>query len=209
MNPHLPGVLGSFAPLLEHYGYLAVVGLVLVEGFGLPAPGQSILIVAGVYAGAGQLNIVVVVILGFLAAILGDNLGYLIGKVGGRPLVLRFGRYVFLTPERIEKAEKFFNRHGGKIVPIARFIDGLRQTNGIVAGLVKMPWWRFLTYNAIGAALWVGLWTLTGYLAGDHIPAIYEGFKHFGKYFLIALGVFVVAAIAIWAWKRRPDKARL
>jgi membrane protein DedA with SNARE-associated domain len=75
MTRHLPGVLGSLASLLEHYGYLAVVGLVLVEGFGLPAPGQIILVVAGVYPGAGQLNTVVVAILGFLAAILGDKIG--------------------------------------------------------------------------------------------------------------------------------------
>jgi len=83
--------------------------------------------------------------------------------------VLRLGRYIFLTPERLDKAEKFFARHGGKIVTIARFIDGLRQANGIVAGLAKMPWWRFLTFNAIGRVLWVGVWTSIGYFAGDHI----------------------------------------
>jgi membrane protein DedA with SNARE-associated domain len=209
MTPQLPGVLGSLAPILGHYGYLAVVGIVFIEGFGLLAPGQTILVVAGVYAGAGQLNIVLVALLGFLAATLGDNVGYLIGKVGGRRLVLRYGRYVFLTAERLEKAEKFFARHGGKIVSVARFIDGLRQVNGIVAGLAKMPWWRFLTFNAIGAALWVGLWTTLGYVAGDHIPAIYEQIKRYQTYLLIALGVVALAAIAWWAWKRLRKMALL
>jgi membrane protein DedA with SNARE-associated domain len=207
MTPQLPGVLGSLAPLLERYGYLAVVGLVFTEGFGLPAPGQTILVVAGVYAGAGHLNIVFVALCGFFAATIGDNIGYLIGKAGGRRLVLRFGRYIFLTPERLDKAETFFARHGGKVVASARFIDGLRQVNGIVAGLAKMPWWRFLTFNAIGGALWVGVWTSIGYFAGDRIAGIYEQYKRYETYVLIALGVLAVAAIAWWAWKRRRKRA--
>lgn len=200
--PQLPGIFGSLAPVLDHYGYLAVVGLVFVEGFGVPAPGQTILMVAGVYAGAGRLNIVLVAVLGFLAATGGDNIGFAIGHFGGRRLVLRFGRYIAVTEERLDRAEDFFARHGGKIVPVARFIDGLRQVNGIVAGIAEMPWWRFLAFNALGAALWVGLWTSVGYLAGDHITAIYDEFHRYETYLLIALGVLVVALLARWLWRR-------
>src|ERR671924_78576 len=93
--PPLPGVLQSLAPLLNHYGYLAVGALITLEDFGVPVPGETILIAASVYAGAGQLSIVGVGIVGFVAAVVGDNIGYAIGRFGGRTLVLRYGRYVF------------------------------------------------------------------------------------------------------------------
>ncbi len=195
MIPELPGIFGTLAPLLNSYGYLAVGGLLFLEDFGVPVPGETILIAAAVYAGAGQLNIAVVVLIGFLAAVAGDNVGFAIGHFGGRALVLRFGRYVFLTPERLDKAEGFFTRHGGKVVTIARFVEGLRQANGIVAGLAKMPWRRFLVFNALGAAIWVGTWSAVGYLAGNHLDAIYAQVKRYELYLLIALVVIVVGLV--------------
>jgi membrane protein DedA with SNARE-associated domain len=201
--PTLPGFLGSLAPLLNHYGYLAVGGLVLVEDFGVPAPGETVLIAAAVYAGAGQLNIVAVAVIGFLAAVIGDNIGFAIGHFGGRPLALRLGRYVFLTPTRLDTAERFFTRHGGKVVTIARFVEGLRQANGIIAGITGMRWARFLAFNALGAALWVGLWVTLGDLAGTHITAIYTTIQRFSTYLLIALGVLIVALIARHLLRRR------
>jgi membrane protein DedA with SNARE-associated domain len=105
------------------------------------------------------------------------------------------GRYVFLTPKRLDTAEQFFTRHGGKIVTVARFVEGLRQANGIVAGITGMPWRRFLTFNAAGAALWVGLWVTVGDLAGNHITTIYDNVQRFSLYLLIALGVLVIALI--------------
>ncbi len=158
MSPpvQLPGFLETLAPLLDHWGYLAVGFLLFAEDFGVPAPGETVLIAASVYAGAGRLNVVAVGVIGFAAAVLGDNVGYAIGRFGGRTLVLRFGRYVMLTEKRLARAESFFTRHGGKIVIVARFIEGLRQANGIIAGITRMPWLRFLAFNALGAALWVG-----------------------------------------------------
>ena len=120
----LPGVFGHLQPVLEHYGYLAVGGFVLLEDFGVPLPGETILIAAAIFAGSGHMNIAVVVVVAVIAAIIGDNIGFVIGHFGGRPLVHRYGRYIFLTPERLDQAEDYFNRHGGKIVTIARFIRG-------------------------------------------------------------------------------------
>ena len=202
MTPQLPGIFGTLAPVLDSYGYLAVGGLLFVEDFGVPAPGETILIAAAVYAGTGQLNIVAVVVIGFLAALAGDNVGFAIGRFGGRALVLRFGRYVFLTEERLDKAEGFFTRHGGKVVTIARFVEGLRQANGIVAGLAKMPWRRFLAFNALGAALWVATWSAVGYLAGNNLTAIYEQLQGYELYLLAALGVLVVVLIGRRLWRR-------
>lgn len=192
----LPGFLAHLAPVLDHYGYLAVGGFVLLEDFGIPVPGETILIAAAVYAGAGRLSVIGVGLVAFLAAVLGDNLGYAIGHFGGRALVLRYGRYVMLTSERLGKTEKFFCRHGGKVVVAARFIEGLRQINGIVAGTVRMPWRQFLIFNAVGAALWVGVWTSAGYLAGNHIGAIYAQVTRYSLYVLTGLGVLALVFVA-------------
>ena len=191
----LPGFLAALAPLLDHWGYLAVGFLIFVEDFGVPAPGETVLIAAAVYAGAGRLNIVAVGVVGFVAAVLGDNIGYAIGRFGGRTLVLRFGRYVRLTEERLARAESFFARNGGKIVIVARFIEGLRQANGIIAGITRMHWLRFVAFNSLGAALWVATWTSVGYLAGNHIQAIYTQVSRYALYLLAVAGLAVIVLI--------------
>jgi membrane protein DedA with SNARE-associated domain len=191
----LPGFLASLAPVLDHYGYFAVGGFIALEDFGVPVPGETILIAAAVYAGTGRLNIFLVALAAVLAAIVGDNIGYAIGFFGGRALVLRFGRYVHLTSERLDKAEAFFARYGGVVVAGARFIEGLRQANGIVAGISRMAWPRFLAFNALGAVLWVSVWTSVGYLAGSHITTIYNTVTRYSLYVLIGLAVGVAALI--------------
>jgi membrane protein DedA with SNARE-associated domain len=203
----LPGFLASLAPLLDSYGYLAVGGLILVEDFGVPSPGETILIAASVYAGAGRLNIVGVGLIAVLAAVVGDNIGYAIGYFGGHTLVLRFGKYVFLTRERLDKAERFFARHGGQVVVAARFIEGLRQANGIIAGIAEMPWWRFLVFNAIGAILWVGVWSSVGYLAGNHIGVIYTEVTRYSLYLLIALVLVALVLIVRTVLRRKRTQA--
>jgi membrane protein DedA with SNARE-associated domain len=115
-DTQLPGVFGDVQPLLEQYGYLGVGGMLFLEDFGVPVPGEIMLIAAAVFAGAGQMNIAVLFLVAVLAAVIGDNIGFIVGHFGGRPLVERFGRYVFLTPERMGRAEKYFNAHGGKVV---------------------------------------------------------------------------------------------
>jgi len=209
MSQHhaLPGVLASLAPVLNQYGYLAVGGFLTLEDFGVPVPGETILIAAAVYAGAGKLNIAVVLIVGVVAAVLGDNIGYAIGAYGGRRVVERYGKYVFITPERYEKAERFFQKRGGGIVIVARFIEGLRQLNGIIAGTSSMPWRRFVVFNIVGAVLWVGTWSMIGYFAGDHIDVIYREITRYSLYVLIGL-VLVGAAFIVRAWWRRRRSGR-
>lgn len=200
-DSQLPGVFGELQPLLEHYGYLAVGGFVLLEDFGVPVPGEALLIAAAVFAGSGHMNIAVVILVAVLGAIIGDNIGFVVGHFGGRPLVERFGRYVFLTPERLDHAEQFFNDHGGKVVTIARFIEGLRQLNGLLAGIVGMHWAKFLGFNALGAVLWVCTWAGIGYLAGENIVEIYAAFERYKWYGIAA--IVVVAAILLTRRVRR------
>jgi hypothetical protein len=124
---HLPGVLKSLEPVLNKSGYLAVAGFVLFEDFGVPVPGETILIVGALYAGTGRLSLPLVVLFGFLAAVTGDNIGFAIGHFGGRPLLARYGRYVLLSPARIDKATALFDRHGGKIIVAARLASSERH----------------------------------------------------------------------------------
>ena len=204
MDPQLPGFLHTLAPLLTHYGYLAVAVIVLIESFGPPLPGETVIIAASIYAGAGTLDIWAVAAIAIAAAVIGDNIGFVIGRRGGRALVDRYGRYVGATPERFGKAEAFFLRHGHWIVLVARFVEGLRQLNGIIAGTSGMRWRSFALSQSLGAVIWVGCWATVGYTAGSHIGAIYEGFARVG-YGLLAL---VVVALAGWWWRHRHRRRR-
>ncbi|MEV5987710.1 DedA family protein [Streptomyces sp. NPDC052051] len=205
--PPLPGVLADLAPVLEGWGYAAVGGLIFLEDFGVPVPGETVLIAAAVYAGAGRLNVFAVAVIAVVAAVAGDNIGYAIGRYGGRRLVARFGRYVLLTPERVAKAEEFFTRHGGKVITVARFIEGLRQANGIIAGLSGMPWRRFLAFNALGAVLWVGTWVTLGALAGNHIDTLYPAVQRYGLYPTAAAVVVLIVLVARRRLRRRTPSA--
>jgi membrane protein DedA with SNARE-associated domain len=204
---HLPGVLHSLEPALDRYGYLAVAGFVMIEDFGVPVPGEAILILGAVYAGTGRLNVFAVALVGFVAAVLGDNIGFAIGHFGGRPLIERYGRYVLITRERLDKATNFFERQGAKVVVAARFVEGLRQANGIIAGISGMHWLRFLIFNAIGAALWVAVWTSVGYLSGSHIDTIYSTATRYDAYLAIGVGALIILYVARWLKRSKTRSA--
>ncbi|KQV14311.1 MULTISPECIES: DedA family protein [unclassified Kitasatospora] len=199
----LPGPLEHLTPLLDSYGYLAVGVLVFLDNCAIPVPGQTMLVLAAVYAGTGRMSIAAVLAIALVAAVAGDSLGYLLGRTGGHRLVERWGRYVLLTPARMERGEQFFARHGVKVVTAARFIDVLRQTNGVVAGTTGMSWRRFLPPNVLGAVLWVGVWGGAGYLAGDNIGPLYEQLVRYQLLVLVALGVLLAGLVGYRLWRRR------
>jgi len=204
-SPPLPGFLNALSGTLQHYGLWAIGLLITLEDFGVPVPGETILIAGAIYAGAGRLNIVALGTVAFVAAVTGDNIGFAIGHFGGRALALRFGRYVFLTEERLDKAERFFDRRGSIVITFARFVEGLRQANGIIAGITGMHWLRFVIFNAIGAALWVGTWVTVGYFAGNNITTVYHYITLYSYYVLAGLVVLVVGYIV---WRRRRRRRR-
>jgi membrane protein DedA with SNARE-associated domain len=203
--PPLPGFLNALAGILQQYGLWAIGLLITLEDFGVPVPGETILIAGAIYAGAGRLNIVALGVVAFVAAVTGDNIGFAIGHFGGRALALRFGKYVFLTEERLNKAEAFFDRRGSIVITFARFVEGLRQANGIIAGITGMHWLRFLIFNAIGAALWVGTWVTIGYFAGNNITTVYHYITLYSYYVLAGLVVLIVGYIV---WRRRRRRRR-
>ena len=142
--------IAAVEPWLDRYGYGAVFAAVGVEGFGIPAPGQTLLI-AGAVTAATQTDFYIGLLLltAFLAAILGSSLGYLIGRRGGRALLRRFR----VDERHLQRVEQGFSRYGGGLIVVGRFFDGLRQLNGIAAGILEMPWWTFTAYNSISTSI--------------------------------------------------------
>jgi membrane protein DedA with SNARE-associated domain len=201
----LPGLFNKFSGTLDHYGYAAVILFLVVENLGVPLPGQLVLIAAALYAANGGLNIVVVGLVGIAASVTGSALGYAIGLYGGRPLAERFGKYVFLTPERLDKTENFFAKRGWLVALFGRFVDGVRQATGIIAGISDMTFKRFMIFTTAGAVIWVGVWTTVGDLAGDHITTI----SKYAGYAAAVLGVLAVLFIARAALASRRRKHAL
>jgi len=154
--------LVSAQPLLDSYGYLAVFGVVLVEGFGIPAPGQTLLIAASILSARGKMSFVLVLALAFLAGVMGGTIGYVLGRWGGSRLLRKAG----LSQTRLSKMERLFSRYGGGVVLMGRFLDGLRQVNAIGAGSLQMPFWKFTLFNTLGTLAWIAVWGLGVYFVG-------------------------------------------
>jgi membrane protein DedA with SNARE-associated domain len=203
-KPQLPSFLAAVQGPLDHYGIWAIGLLLLLENIGVPViPGEFAMIAGAIYAGAGQLNVVAVGVVSVAASFLGATIGYAIGRLGGRALVLRYGRWVFVREHHLDRAEKTVDRYGGVIVVLARYIVGLRELNGIICGVTGMRPAIFTTFNAIGAVAWVATWVSAGYLAGDHIAAIYTDATRYALYVLIGAVVLLGAWIALRIYRRR------
>lgn len=140
----------AMAPLLERYGYAGIFAAALVEGFGIPAPGQTLLALGALLAARGELDIAAVVASAWCGTVIGNSIGYAIGRLAGRRLLLRIG----VRRDRIRRVEAFVRRYGPAILIAARFVDGLRQTTSIVAGSMKMPWHAFALSILAGTTLW-------------------------------------------------------
>ena len=152
---------------LDNFGYAAVALFIMIESSGIPFPGETMLLLASFYAAVShQLQIPLVIACAAFGAIIGDNIGYLIGRTGGRSIVVRYGRYVFIKPEHLVLAEAFFAKHGNKTVFFGRFITLLRAWAAFLAGINHMQWRTFLFYNAAGGILWATLYGTLGYIAG-------------------------------------------
>ena len=149
--------------LIGRYGYLFVFVGVVLEGVGIPLPGETVLITAGALAHRGSLTLWETMVMGSLGAVVGGQAGYCVGRFTGRPFVLRWGRYTFITPERLGRAERFFEQHGGKAVFLARFITGLRVFGALVAGMSRMSWGKFTLYSVLGGVVWATAAVALGY----------------------------------------------
>jgi membrane protein DedA with SNARE-associated domain len=189
--------------LIEHYGLILLFLVVCLESAGLWLPGETALIAAAVYAAEGHLSIAAVIVVTAAAAIIGDNIGYWIGREGGRRLLYHWswlGRY---SDRVLPPAERFFERHGGKAVFFARFFGGLRVTGAWMAGITRMQWWRFFAWNAAGGIVWAVGVGLLAYFAGQAAADTIARWGVYGGIAVAVLIVFVIAALHVW--RRRAE----
>jgi membrane protein DedA with SNARE-associated domain len=191
--------------LIERYGYLIVFLGVMLEGIGIPLPGETVLITAGVLAHRGSLTLWETMVMGSLGAVMGGQAGYLIGRFGGRPFVLRWGRYAFITPDRLGRAEMFFERHGGKAVFLARFITGLRVFGALVAGMSRMSWRKYTLYSVLGGLLWAAAAVALGYFLWASLSLV----EHWiGRISLLLAAAVVLVVILRWSYRKATRTGR-
>ena len=187
----------SISNLIASSGYWAVFLLVGAESLGIPLPGETALITAGIYAGhTHRLSPWLIFAVAAAAAIIGDNIGYWIGDKGGYRLARRYGHRVRLDEQKLKIARYLFDRHGAKVVFFGRFVSVLRTYAAFLAGTSKMRWRRFLPANAAGGILWAAIYTAAAYLAGNTLRQV-SGILDW-----VLLGVAVVAIVAVLALVR-------
>jgi undecaprenyl-diphosphatase len=192
-------VLASFLSVTTNLG-LPVIGLVVaIEALGVPLPGETAVILGGLAANQGRLSIVAVIIVAAAAAIVGDNIGFMIGRRGGRALLERPGRFYEERQRMLAIGDPFFERHGPKAVFLGRWITGLRVWTSWLAGASDMPWPTFLVWNALGGTAWAVSVALAAYYGGKSVETV---FSKVGLYGGIAAGVLIVIGVA-YVWRRR------
>lgn len=181
------------AHLVHDYGLIVVAVVIGFESVGLPFPGETVLILAGIFAGTRHdLNIVSVIVTAAVAAIVGQTIGYVVGREFGYRLLLRYGPYVKLTGGRIKLGEYLFLRYGTKIIFIGRFVPVLRSVAGILAGANRMPWPQFILANIAGAFAWAGIFGFAAYMLGHQV-------EHLAGPLVIVVGIAALIVLAIGA----------
>jgi len=182
------------------YGLVLVFVLVAVEGAGIPLPGETALIAGGILASQGHFSIEALIVVAATGAILGDNTGYWLGRLGGRRLLHKLPVIHNAVERVLPRAERFFERHGAKTVLIARFVAILRITAAWLAGISRMPWLRFFAFDAVGCILWATTIGVVAYVFGE---AAAKAITHYGVYAAAAIVVLVVAGFLVLHFRRR------
>src|SRR3954470_22008120 len=195
-------MIAALVDIPPHVGYAAVFALIAVETMGIPVPGETALIAAALLAHRGQMDIVALVAIAAAAAIVGDNVGFAIGRSGGRRLILGRGPLQQHRQRLVEYGEPFFERHGPKAVFLGRWISGLRIASAWLAGINGMNWPTFVFWNALGGIAWAASVGFAVYALGDVAEKV---IRVAGP---IAAAVTVAAIVALVVWRRRRAKAR-
>jgi membrane-associated protein len=199
-------LLDALRGYVSQYGYWAVGITLLLENAGIPVPGETVLLLASFLAYSQEdLSLPWVMVVAICAATVGDNLGFLIGSRGGRPFLDRYRATFRIAPGTVERGEQLFERYGAATIFFARFLFGLRIIAGPLAGVLRMPWKRFVIWNVMGAAVWVVVISTIGYKFGQHwekVGALLERLN------LAAAGVAIFAVVAVWFWRKRNAERR-
>jgi len=192
------------ASIVDALGYPAAGLGILIESAGVPFPGEALLLAAAAWAATRHHSLVLVILFAFAGATAGADLGYYLGYKGGRPFVERFWSIFRIRPEHIARSEMFFARHGDKAVVASRFILGLRTWGSMLAGMARMPFWRFQLFSVLGALGWATVLGVAGYLLGDNIALIAAVLRAIGIGGLVFIVVVAVTLIFVqWRAARR------
>jgi membrane protein DedA with SNARE-associated domain len=194
--------IAGLEPWVAAWGYPAICLMVLLGNIGAPVPEETILLLSGYLAWRGVLSLSTVVLVGTLSVVLGDNMSYWLGREAGRPLLLRYGRYLFVTPHQIRRAELFFARRGPWAVFWARFLAGVRFLAAPLAGIACMPFARFFTANALGAVAYVPLVTFLGYRAGPVVSPTIDLVWRVQQLVLVGMLLLLVTWLGWRVWVR-------
>jgi len=197
----LMAAANNYEPILVKYGLVIIFAAIIAEGFGIPTPGQSLLIVGALLSARGEFDINLLLVSAWFAAVIGSTLGYLIGRVGGRKLLLRLP----LNPSRLERMDAFCQRHGILLVILSRFIDGPRQLAGIFVGSLQMSAITFLLATSLGALLWVGFWGAGSYYLGQHMHIVAQVFKSTTPFTWVATG-FLLLTLCVYLFQRHNHR---
>ncbi len=208
-------VLAAILPIqtlqhfLDQWGYPVVLVFVMIESTGIPFPGETMLLLGAFFAASGHLSIYGVIASAAAGAIIGDNFGYWIGRKGGRPLIRRYGKYVFVKEKQLSQAERYFEHHGDKTVFFGRFISILRTWAAFLAGVNRMRWSIFLFYNAAGGIIWAIIYGIIGYFIGRAVGVnTIERYSSDVGYAAIAIVVIVVGVFVLRRFLRRRREQR-
>jgi membrane protein DedA with SNARE-associated domain len=196
-------VLASIFSVTQNLGYPVLGLFVGIEALGIPLPGETAVIFGGLAAASGRLSIALVIIVAAAGAIIGDNIGFVIGRRGGRALLERPGRFEAERRRVLEIGDPFFERHGGKAVFLGRWITGLRVWTSWLAGASDMSWPTFLLFNALGGACWATSVALAAYYGGNGVKHVFSQIGLYG----IPVALVVFALFAWWWWRRRRRRA--
>jgi len=187
---------GMIQHLLETYGYVGVLLLVGLESLGIPLPGETALLTASAYAAGGHFSIVGVIVAASVGAVLGDAGAYWIGRTGGLALLRRYGRFFRVDDAKLLRAQKFFNRHGGKTVFFGRFVSLLRMLAALLAGVTRMPYGRFTVYNVAGGICWSVLFGSLGFALGRQLPQLEHAVGLAGALMVLLVSLLVTLFLA-------------
>jgi len=183
-----------------HYGYWAVAAALLIENAGVPVPGETVLLMASFLAySEHDLRLPLIIVVATLAATLGDNLGFALGHYGGRPLLARYQAAFRIQDRTMARGEGLFARYGAVTIFFARFVFGMRIIAGPMAGVLRMPWKKFVVFNLLGAGLWVTVISGVGYLFGQHWGRLERAVQRFD----VAVAIVALLVVGLVAWRKR------
>ena len=196
-------ILDFLRNAVVHYGYWAVGAALLIENAGIPVPGETILLLASFLAySQHELQLSWIIVVATIAATLGDNIGFALGYYGGRPVLERYRTAFRIQDATLARGEELFARYGAVTIFFARFVFGMRIIAGPLAGVLRMPWRKFMVFNFLGAAVWVTVISSAGYLFGQHLGRLE---RDIGRFDVVAAILVLVGLGVLW-WRSRRER---